>query len=574
MSATGPTSPPAPVRSVTGSPHPVALAPPDPPPLDGRPIHGWVLDPDGRPVAGARVTPWRRTQLGRSLEPCYSVHTGPDGRFEVRADLRGAASLVVEHGDFLPWEGVLGEESPAWIRLRAPAQLTVRVLDARGQPALGSVIEFAPPEARAGRRRVTVDATGRAQLEGLRPGPLQVRVRGPGGSLGPVELSVGETREVVLELETTRVLTVQVQGSAGEPLSQARVVVMPVGERRVLASARTNAQGLAHFKAAPAGPLALNAEHPGGLFESRIAAEGKHQIRLRSEPVGTLTIATGDTDPGRKPRSLLVELSRAAGHGEAPLTLLTQGDRELHCAPLAIGHWIVTWSNLPAGARGTATRAPAVQPIEGALAHVEIREGEDTRLAIEPPPVAELSGALAGAADGIRVVELTTRDGETVLARSGVDPAGTFGFESLLPGWYSLRLRAEGGGVWNEPRPLFVEPGVPLEVTLTPVASRCLVVARTVDGEPIATARARLHDALTGLRTTRAPGAEATVLSRRIVVESSHPPAAGANEVGQIELELLPAGPHMVVVAAPGFEPTEVVVEPGIARIDATLRRQ
>lgn len=46
-------------------------------------LRGEVLDPEGRPLAGVRVTPWRRGPDGDELDPSTAVETGRGGLFEI-----------------------------------------------------------------------------------------------------------------------------------------------------------------------------------------------------------------------------------------------------------------------------------------------------------------------------------------------------------------------------------------------------------------------------------------------------------------------------------------------------------
>lgn len=51
----------------------------------GERLRGEVLGADGRPLAGARVTPWRRGPDGDELDPATAVETDRGGLFELRA---------------------------------------------------------------------------------------------------------------------------------------------------------------------------------------------------------------------------------------------------------------------------------------------------------------------------------------------------------------------------------------------------------------------------------------------------------------------------------------------------------
>ena len=176
----------------------------------GREVHGWVLDPLGRPLQGARVTPWRRAGNSQVLDKRHSCVTDAAGSFQVLADATGPCELVVEHPDFLLWNDALGEERPVSIQMREPNTLRGRVVTAQGAAAIGAAVHYDTQGLRPARRVVPVDEAGRFAIEGLRPGTLRAFIRGPQGQVGPLEWTVGgDAQELLVRLpavETIRVL--------------------------------------------------------------------------------------------------------------------------------------------------------------------------------------------------------------------------------------------------------------------------------------------------------------------------------------------------------------------------------
>jgi beta-lactamase regulating signal transducer with metallopeptidase domain/protocatechuate 3,4-dioxygenase beta subunit len=112
-------------------------------------IRGQVVDPDGKPVAGATAAP-AKTGSGNSLtgDTRYSVPTGPDGKFEMRLPASGAVkyNLVAHDGKYEEWRrwangvGELLQTKPGdelegvTLRLSQPCVVGGRVLDAGGKP--------------------------------------------------------------------------------------------------------------------------------------------------------------------------------------------------------------------------------------------------------------------------------------------------------------------------------------------------------------------------------------------------------------------------------------------------------
>ena len=112
-------------------------------------ISGRVLDPDGKPVAGATVAP-AKTGSGNSLtgDTRFSVLSEKDGKFAMLLPASGGAkyNLVAHDGEYQQWRqwanGVLppiqttpGQEiANVTISLTRPATVRGKVVDAQGKP--------------------------------------------------------------------------------------------------------------------------------------------------------------------------------------------------------------------------------------------------------------------------------------------------------------------------------------------------------------------------------------------------------------------------------------------------------
>jgi hypothetical protein len=59
-----------------------------------------VVDPDGRPVAGANV---RTAYLDREIKAALGATSGPDGRFFMRVPPWRRDFAVRQHGAMFPW---------------------------------------------------------------------------------------------------------------------------------------------------------------------------------------------------------------------------------------------------------------------------------------------------------------------------------------------------------------------------------------------------------------------------------------------------------------------------------------
>jgi protocatechuate 3,4-dioxygenase beta subunit len=184
----------------------------------GATVRGRVLDPDGKPVAGATVAP-ALTSSGNSLtgDTRFSVETDEDGRFEVLLPASGdvAYNLVAHDGKFRQWRTWANGVVPPFkttpgqviegmeIRLTHPGTVTGRVVDARGNPVEGREVR-AEPTARDENRyydpTTKTGPDGTFALKFVRPGEHFIQVapfwldagQAPEGTSRTVTVDAGE----------------------------------------------------------------------------------------------------------------------------------------------------------------------------------------------------------------------------------------------------------------------------------------------------------------------------------------------------------------------------------------------
>jgi beta-lactamase regulating signal transducer with metallopeptidase domain/protocatechuate 3,4-dioxygenase beta subunit len=186
-------------------------------------IRGAVLDPDGKPVAGATVAP-ALSGTGNSItgDTRYSVETGQDGRFTMLLPASNAReyNLIAHDGAFLVWRrwanGVLDpiRTRPGQVldgvtlRLERPATVRGRVRDASGRPVARREVRACGADQLDNRYyvpTVETDAEGRFELKFVRPGenfvqaaPFWLDPRGaPGGTSETVTVEAGQVKEGV-----------------------------------------------------------------------------------------------------------------------------------------------------------------------------------------------------------------------------------------------------------------------------------------------------------------------------------------------------------------------------------------
>jgi protocatechuate 3,4-dioxygenase beta subunit len=176
-------------------------------------VTGRVLDPDGKPVAGATVAP-ALTGSGNSLtgDTRFSVETGDDGKFQVVLPASGGReyNLIAHDGKFGQWRtwanGVLppfrtqpGEVvRDVVIRLTRPATVRGRVTDANGRPVSSREVRASAADRLENRYydpTVTTADNGSYELRFIRPGEHFIQV-------APFWLDARQAAE-----ETSRMLT-------------------------------------------------------------------------------------------------------------------------------------------------------------------------------------------------------------------------------------------------------------------------------------------------------------------------------------------------------------------------------
>ncbi|HEY8207023.1 MAG TPA: carboxypeptidase-like regulatory domain-containing protein [Myxococcaceae bacterium] len=158
-------------------------------------FEGTVLDPDGRPLAGATVCTLHPYSDG---EP-----TGDDGRFSLEKPQDGPVTLKASHDDYATT--VISVTLPApqlVVRLARGFDLDGVVLDAAGAPVQGALVEacdgrFDSPNLELlgcdDMRSSTTDAAGAFHLRALSKGPLTLlAIRDRGGLPGQQVLKVLE----------------------------------------------------------------------------------------------------------------------------------------------------------------------------------------------------------------------------------------------------------------------------------------------------------------------------------------------------------------------------------------------
>jgi protocatechuate 3,4-dioxygenase beta subunit len=222
-----------------------------------------VVDEAERPIDGAEVTV-------ATADPLPFVATTAEGG-RARFDRLGAAPYVVR-ASALGFEdtvrtGIVPGPAPLRLRMDRLGALTVRVVDAEGQPAGGATV-LAAGTGLWPARSTTADATGVARIAGLRDGVYDLKAR-RGAAVSATALAVpvrrGEGKEVKLVLgpgRHVRLLVTDGDGEDAPAVKGANVVLVEQGLSAFPLHGRTGDDGSVTL-----GPIA-----PGYASASALAA--------------------------------------------------------------------------------------------------------------------------------------------------------------------------------------------------------------------------------------------------------------------------------------------------------------
>jgi RNA polymerase sigma factor (sigma-70 family) len=261
-------------------------------------LAGRVVDRDGLPVAGARVTASPDTTGDEGVLMSARAFSGSDGSFRVRGVIPGPSSLIAERRGLgrslavaldVPAKGL----SDLVLKVGAGAYLRGRVRWDSGEPARSAQVVAEGP----GSDQTFTDNQGAFEIGPLPPGRYEVDalwpnfpIRTTGGGPRPdhveVELDAGGAQTLTLELRARRTtVRGQIRDQAGNPVEGAEVQAsnqppqpaFPYHPRAV-----SDADGQFQVTSIPAGRFTLYVRHPD--HEPRehhgVTSAGTVEVRL------------------------------------------------------------------------------------------------------------------------------------------------------------------------------------------------------------------------------------------------------------------------------------------------------
>jgi protocatechuate 3,4-dioxygenase beta subunit len=470
------------------------------------PWTGRVLDARGAPVEGARV--WT-TDDGIS-GPTPPVETGADGAFRVPpphppapgrrvllvAEKGGARAALALRPGMLP-------PRPLVLTLAGGTRVSGRVQDRRGADLAGVIVRLVPSWGDVPRGFHPDADTSRLLLANERGFPGLSTATGAGGAWsvgdvppGPWVLvfehdGVRQRRPEVLQVGTRplaagtevldegRSIVGDVVDARGDPVPGAAVDVRADGEGRALRRARSGTDG--HF--------AVEGLAPGRYLVTAVVS-GRPPARavadLEREDVVSVGLAL------EEPAALRVRVTRAGAPWDGVLTLAfadARGGRgTARRVTERVQHGVLALDDAPTGL--WTVQGFAAGGLRAQARQVALDAGRETGCELDLAPAARLAGVVRSAdgspAAAARVTLVDAAGDVRLPATSAAD--GSFSFEDLAPGSWTLEAYGRGGAPARRDVQVASGPAQAVELRLAP-AGTLHVRVRDEAGRPVAEAR-------------------------------------------------------------------------------------
>lgn len=388
-------------------------------------LRGRLLDEAGGPVSGARVQlTWqavlagdpRERPVGEAIE--RSAVSNAEGRFEIVEVPAGEVSLDVRAQGFVPVEGFEAAvpapdpDRELVLRLRRGARLEGRVTTAAAAPVAGVRIS-------AGGHSASTDAEGVYAIDGIAPGPQEVRVFHPHYRRRARTLRIEEgTNRFDVELEEGFRVSGRVVDPDGRPVAGAQVRLATVSRAELREhEARTGADGGFVLSPVAAGRYGLEAAASGFA-----AAKRPEPVAVVDAPVEGIEVVLrrGASVAGRVLGLAAEELAAVAvtAHGEAgekkAAALDSEGRYEVRDLPP--GDWLLR-ASLWQSQRQVEVRVPIAPEERELVRDLEFspRVTLSGRVLFEEEPVAGSRVSVRGERFAVERSVATSFDGGFVL---------------------------------------------------------------------------------------------------------------------------------------------------------------
>jgi protocatechuate 3,4-dioxygenase beta subunit len=449
-------------------------------------LSGRVVDPDGKPIAGAWVRVDFRPLGGRPMRfsgAPQQDESDPEGNFRIQDVTPGPVDLAAQApgwqaGTVAGLELRSGEEKRGVEIVLSPAAiLEGRVLTPSGEALPGAQVNLPFEESRGGGfHSATTDDEGRYVLESLPPGHRTLEASHPdyGMARRQAELRLGENT-LDITLEGGSEVSGRVVDETGTPVAGAQVWLASLGASRPL-STMSQSDGGFRFAAVTAGNYRAGVEKEGFARSERVP------VTVSGSSVGglELRLTRGGALVGRITGVEAAELSRvqivAWGRG-MPLGGRVEPDGSYRIDRLGEGEWRVR-AELP----GTALYAEGEARLEPGAS--------EARLDLEMERGLELSVRVRRNGAPVSGESLFLEGPARRRAIGETDAEGRYRFPGLAAGSYRVQLEDSSGGPGHEERvDLQTDREILIDLQTGEVTGR---VVDAADARPLAGAAVQL----------------------------------------------------------------------------------
>jgi protocatechuate 3,4-dioxygenase beta subunit len=280
----------------------------------GHILRGRVLDADGKPLAGAKISAY-----GGNRE--INVITDDDGRFEA-CDIAGATNTIyptVTHRGYVAKDSFtlnLNANGPTEVewRLDSGAVITGRATAADdGRPLAGITITVGEDRFSSNRinPEVNTDADGRYTLTGAKIGTTMVHAFSDdfAPAMQTVNTTAGSSVAADFQLEVGATVSGRVTDADGKPVPEVHLVTDTWNDARMFHRERqTDADGKFEFAHMPATPVRTDLLKQGYVSKRDQQFVGGQHYDITLAPVVDRAILVKLSDTGKSPQTLAMQL--------------------------------------------------------------------------------------------------------------------------------------------------------------------------------------------------------------------------------------------------------------------------
>jgi protocatechuate 3,4-dioxygenase beta subunit len=443
----------------------------------GASIHGRVLAPDGKPVAGATL----RAEGDTGFAAGQAGVSDAAGRYDLGGLVAGSYRVTAHHKDWAAAavSGIRVErlgDAEADVTLSPPFRITGRLVDGSEGPVSGTIavqeIDGQPVwRSLSTLLRAEAGADGRFAIERVPPGSHALAVNGRGMTARRVPIDVGGREPVVdlgdVVLEAGPQIKGRVRDKAGAPVVDATVRAMPEGRRmpgvNMPLEGRTDGEGRFVLGGATSGTYRVIAQAPGYAAALSPALDAPGEVDLVLEAAGG--IAGAVVDPEGRPVDTFEVIAQPPGAREGAMmrmgprarAVIDEGGR-FTLDDVSAGTYVVTIAAGDLG-RGVVSDVKVASGAVTDVGRVRLSAGGIVRGTVVDGSGAAVVGATVDARRSDRM--FTADDFRQV----STDAAGAFQLRGIAPGRVVVMAHhpdfAEGRSA-----PIDVDPARPSQATV------------------------------------------------------------------------------------------------------------